>query len=61
MRFTGPCRPGLTESKTAYPLMALNKNPELFIHCLDYSRQAIALVQVRTKSSLSRPCLKRFV
>lgn len=32
--------------QTAYPLLALNQNPELFIHCLDYSRQAVSLVQV---------------
>ncbi|KAL7006010.1 hypothetical protein EMMF5_004348 [Cystobasidiomycetes sp. EMM_F5] len=39
------CEIGCGTGATAYPLLASNKNSELFIHCLDYSERAIQLVK----------------
>lgn len=46
------CGPG----NTLYPLLAANKNPELQLHGLDFSKEAIALVKVRSFFDLPRCC-----
>jgi len=42
--------------QTAYPLLALSNNPELYIHCLDYSKKAIDLVKKNPAYDESKIC-----
>jgi tRNAThr (cytosine32-N3)-methyltransferase len=36
------CGPG----NTVFPLLSLNKNPDLFVHALDFSSEAISIAKV---------------
>jgi len=48
------CEIGCGTGATAYPLLVANKNPELYIHALDYSKKAVELVHANEAYDTSK-------